>query len=278
MSETGPPLAPLAGIGWALTGYLVLQLLLNIINVRYVRGAEARRRPLALIICAFWSGVANALYFVGAAVLLRVLGLVDNTPPAPGLPGRMLLGLVLGPVLWYWLVLARGLGRRLFGVGELVAADEAILRAPPSLSYVSWGLINLSLIQPLGRELFVRGVFLATLQRVLAAQVDSGALLSGPALWGMQSLGPGWVLAILLMLVVDVLLRVNIVWLPATLAYGLGMAALFYFTGDATAGLTAASVAGFIQGVTLLRLTLRKYKQMEEQREQELLSRGSGTA
>ncbi len=278
MNEGATPLAPLAGIGWSLTGYLVLQLALNLINVRYVRSAEPRRRPLALIICAFWSGVANALFFIAAAVVLRILGLVDNSAPAPGLAGRALLGLLIGPLLWYWLVLARGLGRRLFGVGELISADEAILRAPPSLNYVSWGVINLALVQPLGRELFVRGVFLATVQRVLAAQIDSGAIWSGPAMWGSEwtsaanvpHAGPGWVLAIALMLIVDILLRINIVWLPATLAYGLSMAALFFITGDATAGLCAASVAGLIQALVLLRRTLQKYRQHEEEREQEL--------
>lgn len=256
MNLPNPLSNPLAGIGWALVLYLLLQLLLNLINVRVVLRHPKPARPLALVRCAFWSGVTNALFFLAAAVGLRLLGLIPSFAPEPGLWMRALLGLLLGPLLWYWLVMARGLGRRMFGSGELISADEAILRAPPSLSYVTWGVINLALIQPLGRELFVRGVFLSTVQRTLDAQ-GYGA--------------HGWPLSIALMLVVDVLLRINIVWLFATIAYGLAMAALFYLTHDATCGITCSMCAGLIQGLVLLRVTMQKYREQEAAREKALL-------
>jgi hypothetical protein len=242
---------PLAAVLSALGAYLLLQVVLNYLNLRAVLRVPRERRPLALVVAAFWSGIANAAYFAVAAIVLRVQGYVAApfvSPESGGLWAHLGLGLVLGPLLWYWTTLARGAGRRLFGAGEIAGAEEAILRSPPGMHYVVLGVLNLFLFQPLGRELFIRGVLLAVVQRELALR---------------HSPSDGWPLAIALMLLVDVLLRLNVVWLFATLTHGLIMAALYYYTGDALAGLLASMIAGLIQAVVQLRLTIMKFKQRE---------------
>jgi hypothetical protein len=134
----------------------------------------------------------------------------------------------LGIVLWYVLVMARRLGIAVFGPSQLIAAEDAILNLIPHPRYLSWGLLNLAVIQPLGRELFMRGVFLPVV-----------------------ALNLGWGWAVGATLVIELWLRMNVVWLFANALYVLFMCGLFYLSGNALCGLVAASVAGLIHGIAL---------------------------
>lgn len=222
--QTGIPLAPLA---YTLLGYLVLQVLLNVAIRMRVR--RAPRRALAALTGSFWGGVTGALYLIVLSVLLHIWQLAPNSeqPPA-NLLWQGLAGMPLGAGLWYLLVLARKLGLSVFGPNQLLAAEDVILRSIPHPRYLSWGILNLAVIQPLGRELFMRGVLLPVV-----------------------ALNWGWALAVTVTLFIEFLMRLNVVWLFATGIYALAMCLLFYLTGNALCGLVAASVAGLIHGVAL---------------------------
>jgi hypothetical protein len=66
----------------------------------------------------------------------------------------------------------------------------------------------------------------------------------------------GWGWGIAATLIVEMLLRLNIAWVFQTLLYALVMCALYYLTGAALCGLTAAMTVGVIQAAVLLRRSL----------------------
>jgi hypothetical protein len=220
---------PLVPMLIALAGYLVLQLVLNLLSALYLRGKEPEARNV--LKATFWAGVVNALYFTTAAVLLHILRAAPNRPPHHNYGLLALLGVPIGPVLWYATAWGRKIGLALFGRGELVAGEDAVLRVPPSDRYIGWGIVNLAVLQPLGRELFLRGAFLPTV-----------------------ALTFGWGWAVAATLIVELLLRMNIVWVFQTLIYALIMCGLFISTGTALTGLVAAGVSGAIQGLVLFKL------------------------
>lgn len=224
------PLVPLA---YALLGYFGLQLILSIAIRTWLKRAKAQ--PIAAVTTAFWAGIIGALYLVVISVLLHIWNLAPNTerPPAHMLWWG-LGGVPLGVVLWYVLVMARRLGITAFGSSQLIAAEDAILNFIPHPRYLSWGLINLAVIQPLGRELFMRGVFLPVV-----------------------ALNMGWGWAVGTTLVIELWLRMNVVWLFANIFYVFMMCGLFYLSGNALCGLVAASVAGLIHGVALASVAIR---------------------
>jgi len=239
---TGPfDLMPLL---YALAGYLALQVMLNLGLGLWLN--RRGRRPVLMLQATFWSSVVNGLYFTVAAVLLHIYQLVPNRglPPATG--WWALGGLPLGVLLWYLTAQARRLGLALFGKGELIASEDAVLTFPPSPRYLGWGVANLTVIQPLGRELFMRGAFL-------------------PAV--IATFGWGWALASLL--VVELLLKLNVVWLLQTVLYTLFMCALFYFSGSALAGLIAAAVSGLLHAVALAYLGRKQLERSSRQRLEE---------
>jgi hypothetical protein len=229
-----PQELPLEPLAYTLLGYFVLQILLNFLVAALRR--RSQHPQLLLLLGAFWSGFGGALYFVVAAVLLHIFDLAPNTetPPA-GMLWWGLAGLPLGILLWYLQAMGRRLGLMIFGLSQLVAAEDAILRIPPHPRYVSWGLINVAAIQPLGRELFMRGVFLPVV-----------------------ALNLGWTWAVGTTVVIELLLRLNVVWVFATLLYVLMMCTLFYLSGNALCGLIAAAVAGLIHGLALMQLGFRR--------------------
>lgn len=220
---------PLQPMLFALGVYLALQLLLNLALMLYL--ARTKRTAAHLLAGTFWAGVINAVYFVIAAAVLHIQGFAPNYPPHANYPALAGLGLVLGPLVWYCTTLGRKLGLALFGKSELIAAEDAVLRAPPAPRFIGWGIVNLWLLQPLGRELFLRGAFL-------------------PAV--IETFGWGW--AVAASLVIELFLRLNIVWVFQTLIYALLMCALYLLTGSALTGLVAASVSGLVQALVLLRL------------------------
>jgi membrane protease YdiL (CAAX protease family) len=91
-------------------------------------------------------------------------------------------------------------------------------------------VMNLSVIQPLAHELFLRGLLLAAVVRHM-----------------------GWGWGIAATLIVEMLLRLNIAWVFQTLLYAGAMLGLYYATGNALCGLTAAMTAGTIQAAVLLK-------------------------
>lgn len=230
---------PLLPLLYVLAGYLLLQILLNLLIALLLR--RVGRRAVHALLATFWSGVINALYFIVAAVLLHVWEAVPNRDPPPGVGWYALAGLPLGAGLWYLTTLARKLGRALFGRGELIAAEDAILRVPPHPRYLAWGVLNLTLIQPAGRELFLRGAFLPAVVLTF-----------------------GWGGAVAATLVVELLLRLNVVWALQTLTYALVMCGLFYMTGGALTGLVAAAVSGLIHGMMLAHIGFREALRREE--------------
>ena len=244
---------PLSPLVYTLAGYLVLQIVLNLINAAYVKRLQS---PVAFIKASFWSSVVNSVYFLAVAVVLHVLDLAPNTAgPPPNMLWWALAGLPLGVLLWWLIALGRRAGMLLFGASTLVASEDAVLRFPPGPQYLTWGMANLSLIAPLGRELFMRGVFLPVV---------------------VFNLGWGW--GIGATLVIEFLLRLNVVWAPATAVYGLFMCGLFYLSGNALCGLVAASVAGFIHGLAWLKIMVNKEKERLESKQVELLKTVGGTS
>jgi hypothetical protein len=223
-------LAPLA---YTVLGYIALQVLLNV-GLRFWL-VRTKRKAIHALIATFWSGVFNALYFIVISVLLHIWGLAPNAVGDKNYALLALVGLPAGAVLWYLLTIARKAGLELFGRGDIVAAEDAILRVPPDLRYVGWGIVNLAILQPLGRELFMRGVFF-------------------PVLLSHYGLGP----AVAITLLVEFFLRMNIVWLFHTALYSLAMCLLFYYTGSALTGLVAASVAGLLHGSALAYMSSRE--------------------
>jgi len=229
----GDPL-PLMPLLYVLLGYLVLQIVLNLGLGLWLR---MRKAPVVTVLkSTFWSGVINAVYFVAVAAVLHQRGLAPNAPSIPlDLWLWAVVGVILGPLLWYLTTRARYLGLLLFGRGELVAAEDAVLRVPPSPTYLTLGIVNVALIQPLGREVFMRGAFFPTV-----------------------ALTFGWWWALVATLIIELLLRLNIVWLFQTVVYTLVMCTLFYLSGNALCGLVAASTAGLIHGVALAHITLKE--------------------
>lgn len=226
MRDGAVPLTPLLA---ALGAYLALQVLLNLVLAWYL--SRRGRTASHMLAGTFWASVINAVYFTVAAVLLHVWSLAPNYPPHQDYPLLALLGLPLGPLLWYLTTLGRKLGLALFGKGELIASEDAVLRVPPAPRFIGWGILNLCALQPLGRELFMRGAFFPSV---------------------IEHFGWGW--AVAATLVIELLLRLNVVWLFQTLFYALAMCGLFLLTHSALTGLVAAAVAGLIQAVVLLRL------------------------
>lgn len=225
---------PIGPTAYALAGYLALQLLLNVI----IRLSLRRKGALAVqaLTATFWSSIINALYFLVAAVMLHIYGYAPNrSEPNHNYLLLALVGIPLGPVLWYLTTLGRKAGLSLFGRGGLIAAEDAILSVPPEPRYIGWGVINLAVIQPTGRELFMRGALLPTVLQTT-----------------------GWPLAIAASLVVELLLKLNVAWALQTISYTLAMCLLYYATGTALSGLVAASISGAIQSAVLIRIGLRQ--------------------
>ncbi len=232
MGESSQPSLSLVPLAWTLLGYLALQVLLNVINGIRIR--RAVHKMLAALTGSFWGGVIGALYLVVLSALLHIWRLAPNTPQPPAnMLWQGLCGLPLGAALWYLVVMARKLGIAVFGPSQLLAAEDVILRTLPAPRYLGWGVINLAVIQPLGRELFMRGVLLP-----------------------LVAMSWGWGPAVVATLVIEFLLRLNVVWVFATGLYALAMCGLFYLTGNALCGLVAASVAGLIHGVALAYTSL----------------------
>lgn len=222
-----PQSAGITGLTYALSGYLLLQVALNLLLARLL--TRLGRNPRHALTATFWSGVVNAVYLGGCGVALY--GLAEPTPHIRiplyfTIPG----GLLLGVALWYITVLARKLGLELFGRGRLIAAEDAILALPPRPAYVWFGLANLALLQPVGRELFFRAAMLP----LLAA-------------------GYGWPIAVVAVLVVELLLKLNVVWVFAVCAHSLLLSGLYYATGSVAACIATAATAGLIHGLALNR-------------------------
>jgi hypothetical protein len=226
------PAAPLVLL-YVLLGYFALQVVLNL-TVRSLAQRSPQRAVTALT-GSFWASVVNALYFIVAAVLLHLWKVAPNRPLPAHVWWWALAALPLGAGLWYLSAKARGLGISLFGKSNLVAGEDAILRFPPDPSYLTWGVANQALLQPLGRELFMRGVFLPV---------------------AVQHYGWGWGIAATLL--VELVPRLNVVWLPLTLLYCGTMCLLFYVTGGALTGLLAAAVSGLLHSVGLAALARRE--------------------
>jgi membrane protease YdiL (CAAX protease family) len=195
---------------------------------------RTKKQAIHALTATFWSGVFNALYFIVVSVLLHVWKLAPDKHPEYSFGLLALIGIPAGVLLWYLSTLARKAGLELFGRGDIVAAEDAILRVPPDMRYLTWGVLNLALIQPLGRELFMRGVFLPV-------------LLSQYGLW--PALG--------ITLVVEFFLRMNIVWLFQTALYSLAMGLMYYYSGSALSGLVAACIAGLLHGSALAYMGMR---------------------
>lgn len=234
---------------WPLLAYLLLQIGMNLLILRRL-GATPNKARTA-ITGAFWASFVNGLYFFAAAVLLRTAGGVSTQAPPDDttLLWHFLLGLGLGLPLWLLLTWTRKLGQALYGRGEVVFAEEAILRHPPSPRYAGFGIANLAITTPLGREVFFRGLMLPVLANAV-----------------------GWAWAIAGIAVFEVLMRLNVSWLYQNLAYTLTLCGLFYLTGDAACGLGAAMLSGIVQALVLLRLAIRA--QRERAAAQDLAQRG----
>jgi isoprenylcysteine carboxyl methyltransferase (ICMT) family protein YpbQ len=230
-------LAPLA---YALAGYFILQVLLLVLLAAWRR---RQRTPAAMLTGAFWGGVISALYFIIASVMMHIWGMAPNREsPGQNMLWWGLAGVPLGILLWYLQALGRRWGIMLFGASQLAAAEDVILQALPHPRYFGWGIINLAVIQPLGRELFMRAVLLPVVA---------------------MNLGWGW--GIGATLIVELLLKLNVVWAIATLFYTGMMCALFYLSGNALCGLVAASVAGLIHALALAQHGLRRAIEQDEQ-------------
>lgn len=223
---------PLQALAYLLLGYFALQIVLNVI----VRAAAQRspQRAQAALAGSFWAGVVNSLYFVAASVWLHQAGIAPNRGPDKSTVWWALAGIPAGVALWYGSAKARGLGIRLFGSSNIVSGEDAILHFPPSPAYVNWGIANLTFIQPIGREVFLRGAFLPV---------------------AVGELGWGWGLAATLL--AELAPRLNVVWLPLTLLYSAAMCLLFYLSGSALCGLVAACVSGCIHSIVLAYITVR---------------------
>lgn len=218
---------------YAVAGYFALQALLSI-AIRLVLRREGVSRVFALT-GSFWAGVAGALYLVVISVVLHIWNLAPNAVRQP--PHQLwwgLGGLPLGVLLWYFQVAARRLGIAVFGPSQLIAAEDAILNLLPHPRYLGWGLVNLAVIQPLGRELFMRAVFLPTV-----------------------ALNSGWGWAVGATLVIELWMRMNVVWLFANTVYVLAMCGLFYLSGSALCGVVAAAVAGLLHGIALAYISFK---------------------
>ncbi len=222
--------AGMTGLLYALSGYLLLQVVLNLIIMRLLR--RPGRDPRRALSATFWSGVINACYFGGCGWLLLRSGTVPAAPKVWPLAQAIGLGVFCGLALWYIAVLARKLGLELFGRGRLIAAEDAILAVPPSRWYVAAGIGNLALVQPFGRELFFRGAMLPLLAS-----------------------GFGWPMALTAVLVVELLLKLNVVWVFAVIANSLILGGLYFITGNVAACIGGAAIAGLIHALALNRVS-----------------------
>jgi hypothetical protein len=226
---------------YAIAGYFVVQAVMSLM----IRLALRRRgtRAILAVTGAFWASVVGALYLVVISAVLHIWNLAPNaTRPPANMLWWGLAGVPLGVVLWYLLVAARRFGIAVFGVSQLVAAEDAILNLLPHPRYLGWGLINLAVLQPLGRELFMRAVFLPSV-----------------------ALNLGWGWAVGSTLVIELWMRMNVVWLFANLLYVLAMCGLFYLSGNALCGLVAASVAGLLHGIALAYISVKAMKTDESE-------------
>jgi hypothetical protein len=230
---------PLQALVYVLLGYLALQILLNVL----VRTAAQRSstRALTALKGSFWAGVVNAIFFIAASVWLHQSGIAPNRGPDENTKWWALAGLPAGIALWFFSAKARGLGIRLFGSSNIISGDDAILHMPPSPAYINWGIANQTFIQPLGRELFLRGAFLP-----------------------LAVLHLGWGLAIPATLLVELAPRLNVVWLPLTLLHGLSMITLFWLSGGALTGLIASAVSGCMHSFALVYLSARNQRMQND--------------
>lgn len=224
---------------YVLVAYLVLQLIMKAGIAVFLRRVPASRRAISMVVMSFWGSFINGNYFIGVAIILHLLDLAPNVREHP--PHLLLWGLAgipLGFVLWFLLALGRRLGITIFGHGQFIAAEDAILRVVPQARYIFWGVINLALVQPMGRELFMRGVLLPVV--VVEA---------------------GWSWAVLATVGVELLLRLNIVWVFATLIYAFMMVGLYALSGNALCGLVAAIIAGLMHSIGLISLAANRARQ-----------------
>lgn len=225
--------AGMPGLLYALSGYLLLQVMLNLIILRMLR--RSGRDPRKALTATFWSGVINACYLGACGWALWRSGVDSVARPEWPLAQCIGLGVAAGIGLWWVCAWARKLGLGLFGKARLIAAEDAILRVPPARWYVGTGILNLSLVQPFGRELFFRGAMLP----LLAA-------------------GFGWPIALAAVLLVELLLKLNVVWVFAVIANTLILSGLYYITGSVITCISAAVIAGFIHALALNRVTMHR--------------------
>jgi len=209
-------------LAWCLGAYFVLQLLLNLRLRAIPRDAAARRERLLRTAAA--NGSVNSLFFIAASSWLMLSGLV----PRPQLPQPLwawLLGaLPAGLLLWGLRVRLAGLGRRIFGGSAFVLPAEQLLRNPQDLAVINRSVLQLSLFEPLGHELFFRGCVLALMLKI-------------------YGLGP----ALLATAIVELLLRLNPAWTLSVLVSSLALSWMANAGGGPLATICTAMLAGFLQ-------------------------------
>ena len=206
---------------WGLAAYFVLQILLNM-RLRLIPRAAPRRGEL-LLRAAFGNGVINSLYFMLLSGLLLLGGFI----PAPSLPSPLWLWLLgsfpAGVMLWAVQVRLRGIGVRLFGTSTFVQPAEHLLRSPLNLGQLNQAALYISLLQPLGHELFFRACFL-------------GLLLQIFGIWP----------AVLATAIVELLLRLNPTWALSVIVSSVLLSGLALAGGGPLTSICTALVAGFL--------------------------------
>ncbi len=219
-------------LAWSLGVYFVLQLLLNL-RLRGIAQDLPDRRDRLLRV-AFSNGVVNSLFFI----LLSTWLILSGSVPRPVLPQPLwawLLGsLPAGLLLWALHIRMLGIGRRLFGRSNFVQPAEFLLRNPADLAQLNRAALQVSLLEPMGRELFFRACFLALMVTVY---------------------GP--LPAVLATAIVELLLRLNPSWALSVLIGSLLLSAISISGGGPLTTLCVALVAGFLQAYVTAYQSLR---------------------
>jgi len=178
---------------WGLAAYFALQIMLNL-RLRLIPAAAPDRHEL-LLRSAFANSVINSLFFLGLACILLLAALV----PQPALPSPLWLWLLgslpAGVMLWALQVRLLGIGRRLFGKSSFVQPADHLLRNPQDLGQLNRAALYISLLQPLGHELFFRACFLGLLQQVFGIWP---AVLGTAIVELLLRLNPPWALSVLI--------------------------------------------------------------------------------
>ena len=208
-------------LAWCLGAYFLLQVLLNLRLRGIARGNAAGRERLLQAAAA--NGLINSLFFIAVSLWLMLAGHV----PMPQLPQPLwawLLGaLPAGLLLWGLRMRLIGLGRRMFGGSAFVLPAEQLLRNPSDLGVINRSVLQLSLFEPLGHELFFRGCVLALMLEI-------------------YGLGP----ALLATAILELLLRLNPAWALSVLVGSLALSWMAQAGGGPLATICTAMVAGFL--------------------------------